>query len=761
MSSIFVLLSAVSSISQTNEGTDFWMAFMQHQDINNNSMVVMITSKYNTSGTVSMPGKAFTTNFTVGANDVTLVRMPANAETIGSERVDNTAIRVESVQPVSVYIHQYQDFHAEASIVLPISSISDEYYIMSYEGINRVPTDDGTSEFVVVGVEDDTAITFQLSDRTKNRRNRGDVINITLNQGETYQVRGLDTNADLTGTYISGDKNFSVFAGSSYSGVPKDCTQGNRDNLLEQMYPLNTMGNEYVTAPTRQGFDVFRILAIEDNSEMIIIDNSGDQEEVKLDAGEFYEYRRSEPTIVKNKNPNDKRGFMLTQYLIASQCIGEEFGGPSMVILSSIEQIRETVTVFNSRLEDIRENYLSIICQTKDIDGILINDREVSSTWRTIGAEQKYSYVIERVNATNHTITSAGCGVIAMAYGFGTFEGYAYFGGASFNIINGDPLPDGECVGNPVQFSSGLPPERYDVLWSTELLDTSYQHEVQIDFPNNDEGEYKVRLETFDNCFLVADTIDKVIKMTYQEITVARDENITICEDELLELNVASLPNATYEWQGPNDFNSDIQNTTADLDPSYTGIFDITATIFGCIAEPDQVRVLINPLPTPDLGPDDTYCDRTGIPETLNPGRYQDYIWSDGSTNPTLNISEDGTFGVTITDANGCSESDEITFTPQCPTSIYIPTAFTPNGDDVNDVFELNAFDVISMEFQIYDRWGNLVYENVDNDIEWDGQLNSQPAATGIYVWTLQYNGYNDQGETITERKKGHLQLIR
>jgi len=56
---------------------------------------------------------------------------------------------------------------------------------------------------------------------------------------------------------------------------------------------------------------------------------------------------------------------------------------------------------------------------------------------------------------------------------------------------------------------------------------------------------------------------------------------------------------------------------------------------------------------------------------------------------------------------------------------------------------------------------GNLVFETEDNVIKWDGQLNNQPASKGIYVWTLQYQGYNAQGETIRARKKGHIQLIR
>jgi len=759
---ILLLASTMTSYCQTNEGTDFWMAFMEHLDINNNSMVVMITSKYNTTGTVSMPGKGFTTNFSVAENDVTFVRMPANAETIGSERIDNNAIRVQSAKPVSVYIHQYQDYHAEASIVLPLSSISNKYYVISHEGtIRRSSNNEGASEFVVVGVEDQTAIRIELSDKTRGGKDNNDIIDITLDQGETYQVRGLNTNTDLTGTFISGDKIFSVFAGSSYSKVPKSCLPGNGDNLLEQMYPINTLGNEYVTAPTRQGYDVFRILAVEDNSEMIIISNTGVEEVINLNAGEFYEYERSNPTIVRNRNPNDKRGFMLTQYLIGSECINEPFGGPSMVILSSIEQIRDTVTVFNSALEDIRENYLSIICQTKDVDGIEINDRAVNATWQSIGTDQKYSYAIESVNATNHTITSSGCGVIAMAYGFGTFEGYAYFGGASFNIINGNQLPDGECVGNPVQFSSGLPPDRYDVLWTTELLDTVRVHDFQLDFPNNDEGEYQVRLETFDNCFLVADTLEKKIKMTYQEITVAQDESITICEDEFLELKVGDLANATYEWQGPNDFTSEDQNTSLDVDPSYTGDFEITATIFGCIAQPDFVKVLINPLPIPNLGADSVYCDRSGIPHTLNPGRYDMYNWSDGSSSTTLDILDDGDYSVTITDANGCAESDDIFFGPQCPSAIYIPSAFTPNGDDINDSFELNAFDIIAMEIQIFDRWGNLVYQNSNDELKWDGTFNNQPASSGVYVWTLQYSGYDSEGEVISEHKKGQVQLIR
>jgi len=745
-------------IAQTNEGTDFWMTFLQHRNTGDNNMVVMISSKTSTTGTISIPLRGFTQSFSVQANDVTLIPMPVYAETIGSERIGNNAIHVTSVDPISIYIHQYQSFRAEASIVLPVSSISNEYFVLTYEGFAQEV--DGASEFAVVGTEDNTTVTIEVSDKTKGGLEKGEIIEVILNQGETYQVRGLRTVNDLTGTHIQSDKNVAVFAGASYARVPISC--GNRDNLLEQMYPLNTFGSQYVTAPTRQGdYNIFRILAISDNSEIVIIDIDGNQEDVKLNRGEFYEYQRSLPTVIQNKNLGDRRGFMLSQYLVGSECTGQAYGGPAMVLLSSVEQIRDTVTVYNSRFQNIFENYLSIICQTNDVDGILRNGNPITSSWTQIGLNGELSFTIESVQQGRHTLTSSGCGVIAMAYGLGEAEGYAYFGGASFNLINGNPLPDGECVGNPVQFSSGLPPDRYDVIWTTALGDTLNSHEFELDFPDDDEGEYLVKLETFDNCFLVSDTLEKILKMTYQEFTIIEDESIIICEDDLLELNVGTLANATYEWQGPNDFSSDEQNLSLDVDSSFIGNYEVTATIFGCMAQPDFVNVLINPIPRPNLGADSVYCNRSGIPHILSPGRYDIYEWSDGSSAPTLNILDDGTFGVTITDANGCSGSDEITFIPQCPSAIYIPSAFSPNGDDINDLFELHTFDVISIEFQIFDRWGNLVYESLTNEVKWDGKFKNQYASPGVYVWSLQYSGYNEEGETIMEQKKGHLQLIR
>lgn len=756
---VLILLSSGLTIhcQTTNEGTDFWMAFMQHRNVGNNTMVVMITSSTNTSGTVSIPGLGFTNSFSVAADDVTLVTMPASAETVGSELVQQNAIHVVSNDPVSVYIHQYQSFRAEASIVLPVPSLSNEYYVLSYSGADQ--SNDGASEFIVVAIEDETTVNIELIDDSKNN-SANERLTILLQQGETYQVRGRDINSDFTGTYISGDKEFAVFAGSSYSRIPNNC--GNRDNLLEQMYPVNTIGNTYVTAPTRAGdFNVFRILALRNNSVMVIQNLDGTTETVRLDEGEFFEYQRSTPTFVSNQDPADQRGFMLAQYIVGSECTGQQFGGPAMVLLSSVEQIRETVTVFNSSFQDIRENFISIICRNDDVDGIRRNGNPISSAWQTIGLNQELAFTIEAVNTGRHTITSDGCGVIAMAFGLGNAEGYAYFGGASFNEINGNPLPDGECVGNPVQFNSGLPEDRYDVEWITELGDTITEHQFEYNFPDTGEGDYNVKLSTFDNCFLVRDTVEKTIRMTFQTNSVISEDDLLLCEQEDLILNADIIANSMYQWTGPENFEGDQQSIRINnIRQENAGEYIVQGNVFGCLAKPDTIDISVAELPFVFLGNDSVICDRLSIPHTLSLDQFEAFDWSDGSMTNTINIFDAGDYSVTVTDSNGCMGSDAVTFESRCPTNIYVPNAFSPNGDGINDTFDIQAFDTETFELHIYDRWGNLLFNTRDHEDDWDGNFNNQLVQAGIYTWILAFNGYDESGNNIDDSMKGVVNLM-
>lgn len=89
--------------------------------------------------------------------------------------------------------------------------------------------------------------------------------------------------------------------------------------------------------------------------------------------------------------------------------------------------------------------------------------------------------------------------------------------------------------------------------------------------------------------------------------------------------------------------------------------------------------------------------------------------------------------------------------------SVYIPNAFTPNSDGLNDIFEPIASDVMHIYMKILDRWGGIVYEGNGETVSWDGQHKGAIAPEGVYVYLIQAKGLDKKLYTYT----GSLTLIR
>lgn len=113
----------------------------------------------------------------------------------------------------------------------------------------------------------------------------------------------------------------------------------------------------------------------------------------------------------------------------------------------------------------------------------------------------------------------------------------------------------------------------------------------------------------------------------------------------------------------------------------------------------------------------------------------------------------------TVTNDLGCSSRVEKTVTQLSTCRIDIPSAFTPNGDGLNDFFgPLNALTAADFMFRVYNRWGGLVYESNDWTKPWDGTIKGVPQPAANYVWTLKYR------DLVTDREinnKGSFVLIR
>ena len=749
----FIACSSLGLSAQTNEGQNFWFSFMEHFDQGFNNKVVMITSKYNTTGVVRMPFHNWQMGFSVTANDVTLVQLPSYAENSFSELIDDKGIQVETQLPASVYIHQYHSMRSEASMVLPVSSLGNEYYSLSYHGYQQ--GDIYPSEFVVVGIEDSTEIMIRVSDETMGGKPAGTEFTINLNAGETYQVQAKLSTGDLSGSYITGDKNFNVLAGCRWIPLPAGCDW--RDNLLEQMFPVSTWGKQFVTAPhANMPYDVFRVMASEDNTQVTV--NGLSTQSYTINAGEFVEYNRAEPTYITATKP-----IAVAQYLIGSTCSGHNVGDPAMVMLNSIEQIRDTVTLYNSSLENISENYITVIMRTEDIDVTFFDGQPISNLGLVlpVTGNPDFSYARPSVQTGPHTIISGGCGIIATAYGYGNVESYAYGGGASFKPINATSLiPEGGCLNDTIYFTTEFTPPRFEVSWDlgdgTSSTSSSFSHVYQ------DLGSYPVTLYLTDNCLNMKDTVTRDVLITLrQAVDVTGDPEG--CVGGSVSLGAIDLPGARYEWTGPNNYFSTVQYPTINnLQANQAGLYDVIGIISGCATYPASSEVTVHPLPQPDLGNDTLVCRDEVFPlAILNPGDFMQYSWLNNSTQPTYTVVEEGEYWVAVTDENGCQNSDTIYIQDLCPTRYYVPNIFSPNDDGINDYFAFFGSDVEALRFSIYDRWGNLLFESTSLNPEWDGKYQGKPLNPGVYIWVAQIEGYLEDGSPFSTVESGSVTLMR
>jgi len=105
-------------------------------------------------------------------------------------------------------------------------------------------------------------------------------------------------------------------------------------------------------------------------------------------------------------------------------------------------------------------------------------------------------------------------------------------------------------------------------------------------------------------------------------------------------------------------------------------------------------------------------------------------------------VSETTTFTLTISDTSGCKASDQITVFLDRSRAVFIPTAFTPDGDGINDFFFINGGnDVLKIkELRIFDRWGNMMFRRGEfqpNDPQfgWDGTFNGRKVNIGVYAY--------------------------
>jgi FOG: PKD repeat len=151
-------------------------------------------------------------------------------------------------------------------------------------------------------------------------------------------------------------------------------------------------------------------------------------------------------------------------------------------------------------------------------------------------------------------------------------------------------------------------------------------------------------------------------------------------------------------------------------------------------------------------------------------GKIVSNLWSfgDGSTSSDLSpihiyatpsITTPFKINYSVTDSFGCTSSKQKIITIYSSCYLAVPTAFTPNHDGKNDYLHpLNAIKAEQLDFKIYNRWGQLVFETKDWKKGWDGTINGKEQPSGVYIWFLHFKD-RDSGQV--RESKGTTMLIR
>ncbi|HEX4958832.1 MAG TPA: gliding motility-associated C-terminal domain-containing protein, partial [Lacibacter sp.] len=149
-----------------------------------------------------------------------------------------------------------------------------------------------------------------------------------------------------------------------------------------------------------------------------------------------------------------------------------------------------------------------------------------------------------------------------------------------------------------------------------------------------------------------------------------------------------------------------------------------------------------------------------GDVKLLNPeanGNGLEFLWQDGSTDSVFRATKPGTYDVRVTNSCGTSNSTFVLTETIC--NIYIPSAFTPNGDGLNDLFRISgALYVKDFSMQVYNRWGQVVFTSTNAFEGWNGTQQGLALDPGIYTYRIRFTNIQNNEQRIV---KGMVTLLR
>ncbi len=249
----------------------------------------------------------------------------------------------------------------------------------------------------------------------------------------------------------------------------------------------------------------------------------------------------------------------------------------------------------------------------------------------------------------------------------------------------------------------------------------------------------------------------------------------SFCLGDTILLSTTPQAGLTYQWTGPNQFTS-AQDTVAIVvaDSTQAGTYTLTA-FDGACPGPSPASKNIGPFLN---RPKAAFTTKPSLPASAATGatllfsnqsvNADSYLWDfgDGSTsnmaNPSHQYTQAGTYKITLTayQSTACSNSiteGTLTIGGSGNGATFIPNAFTPNGDGINDDFAVTISNITSFHIQIFDRYGQKLFESTDISNRWNGTSGGKKLPQGTYYYLISTVGQGGKAATLS----GYVLLVR
>ncbi|RZJ20315.1 MAG: PKD domain-containing protein [Acinetobacter sp.] len=825
--SIIILLFAgffqlAKAQNTSNKGKDFWVAYSGHIDGLTSRLTLFLSADQTTDyeiyiGNVLVQSST-TTGVKIAANTCLPVTINPNAIPvyIGTSDVRETdkAIHVLSTKPISLYTVISNNARTGGTMVLPTNTLGKEYYAYTYKNAGASA---GYAEFTIVATVDNTNIEITP---TANERNNAHLSGVTftktLNKGEIYQYQSANKE-DLTGSYIKsidGCRPIAVFSGNTWAAFCEIGSSvnnpGSGDNLYQQLFPINTWGKKFVTAPfynTQHGnAEILKVIISENNTTLSINGNSTSNHS----KGEVITFSSTTANVIFADQPISVAQYQTTQSCNLNNTNNNDPaypGDPEITVLNPVEQTLSNITVFSDlkavvgNLTNIDRYYLNVIIKSADASSFRLDGNPVSGF---VSIDAEYSYITINVTGSQpqHRLTATG-GFSAVAYGYGRVESYSYLAGANIqdftfqpsSAATGQKITSG-CIGEEIKISINLPYKATKLVWEIDG-DAVYTESSPVEtgsfFRNNIEyftfvyyksiiyntaGDYSFKVTatkpTADNCgnseeLIAGFTIDN-------EPTALFDVATVNCQEDEIQFTDKSLSNSTartisswiWDFGDGTPFSTEQNPKHKYLTPGSFNVILTASTETKCGKTSAPVSITIKPKPDAKFTANQNSCIDTDISfvnqSTIDPtGNIVKWNWDMGDGTKLSKIdgtpfnykyTAPGKYTVTL-----IAESDKGCISIPSPLDVNITTL--PIADfNIPDVCLADAQAVFVNSSTDYDGtipagltylwdFGDATSGALNNSTERDGKHKYN--APGYYTVTLTLTNANGCKQTLEQ----------